>query len=253
MPESIVYEKHEHLAILTMNRPQSMNAINLQMRLEMNESLVDFKNDPNAWVLILTGTGEKAFSAGVDIKELRTVTSGKLPEAPSITLGVMELFKPVIAAINGIAIGGGLELAMACDVRLAADDVRLGLMEAKRGLMPRGGGCVTLPRLVPLGIAMEMLLSGDLIDAREAYRVGLVNEIVPRQALMPAANRMAERLLECSPIALRAIKETVVKSLDLTLKDALRARFGIDPLTSEDAKEGIAAFAEKRKPVWRGK
>jgi enoyl-CoA hydratase/carnithine racemase len=152
-----------------------------------------------------------------------------------------------------VAVGGGLETALACDMRIAADSARMGLSEPKRGIIPGGGGLARLPRLVTLGAAMEILLTGDLIDAPEAYRIGLVNQVVPAAELMPAAKKLAERLMESAPLALRAIKQTVMKTRHMPLEEALPARFGPNVMASEDAREGTAAFGQKRKPVWKGK
>ncbi len=260
MPEAIKYEKKNHLAILTMNRPEAMNAMNAQLRKEMSESYVDFRDDKDSWVLIITGAGEKAFSAGMDLKEMAARLAAG-PQAggapvqpmPDLIAGNIEIWKPIIAAINGVAVGGGLELALACDVRIMADNARVGLMEPKRGIVPGGKGTIRLPRLVPFGIAMEMLLSGDLISAPEAYRIGLVNQVVPPNELMPAAIKMAERVMDSAPLAVQSIKETLYKTMGMPLKEALESRFGGNVSASEDAKEGTAAFAQKRKPVWKGK
>lgn len=259
MAEATIYEKKEHLAILTMNRPEAMNAMNAAMRREMGEAFLDFRDDKDSWVLIITGAGDRAFSAGMDLKEMagrlaggESAVSGER-ETPSLMSGNIEIWKPIIAAINGVAVGGGLELALACDIRIVAENARLGLMEPKRGIVPGGKGTVRLPRLVPIGIAMEMLLSGDLITAQEAYRIGLANQVVPAAELMPVAYKMAERFIECAPLAVQSIKETVIKTMGMTLNEALDARFGPNIMATEDAKEGTAAFAQKRKPVWKGK
>ena len=169
-------------------------------------------------------------------------------------MGNTEIWKPIIAAINGVAVGGGLETALNCDIRIASETARLGLSEPKRGIVPGGGGMARLPRLVPLGAALEILLTGDLITAQEAYRIGLVNQIVPPAELMPAAIKMAERLMDCAPLAVRAIKETVMKAREIpTMEEALRLRLGGNINATEDAREGTRAFNEKRKPVWKGK
>lgn len=259
MPEAVIYEKKDHLAVLTMNRPEAMNAMNATLRRESGEAYADFRDDPNAWVLIITGAGDRAFSAGMDLKEMAaglaagSATRTEGPPVPNLMQGNIDIWKPVIAAINGVAVGGGLELSLACDIRIAADHARLGLMEPKRGIIPGGGGLVRLPRIVPLGAALEIILSGDLITAQEAYRIGLVNQVVPLAELMPAAVKMAERFLECAPLAVRAAKETVYGALDLPLKEALGVHFGPEVMSTEDAKEGTAAFAQKRKPVWKGR
>jgi enoyl-CoA hydratase/carnithine racemase len=260
MPEAINYEKKNHLAIITMNRPDAMNAMNAQMRKEMSESYLDFRDDKDSWVLIITGAGEKAFSAGMDLKEMAArlaagPQSGRAPvqPQPDLIAGTIDIWKPIIAAINGVAVGGGLELALACDIRIIADNARLGLMEPKRGIVPGGKGTIRLPRIVPFGIAAEMLLSGDLISAQEAYRIGLANQVVPAGDLMTAATKMAERFMDCAPLAVQSIKETLYKTMGMQLDEALQASFGQNVSASEDAREGTAAFAQKRKPVWKGK
>ncbi len=268
MSEATIYEKKDHLAVLTMNRPEAMNAMNAAMRQEMGEALQDFKDDNDSWVLIITGAGDRAFSAGMDLKEMSarlaggatggggTPPPGGRPPAqttPSLLSANIDIWKPIIAAINGVAVGGGLELALACDIRIVAEGARLGLMEPKRGITPGGKGTVRLPLLVPMGIALEMLLSGDLIPAEEAYRIGLANQVVPAADLMTAAEKMAERFMDCAPLAVQSIKETVYKTAGMPLEEALRTRIGINVSATEDAREGTAAFAQKRKPVWKGK
>jgi len=260
MPEAVIYEKKNHLAILTMNRPEARNAMNAQMRKEMSESYVDFRDDKDSWVLIITGAGDKAFSAGMDLKEMAARLAGGPSAArppvqplPDLIAGNIEIWKPIIAAINGTAVGGALELALACDIRIVADTATLGLPEPKRGIVPGGKGTIRLPRIVPFGLAMEMLLSGDNISAQEAYRMGLANQVVPQSELMPAAIKMAERFMECAPLAVQSIKETLYKTMGMPLDAALAARFGAEVPASEDAREGTAAFGQKRKPVWKGR
>ncbi len=263
MGEATIYEKKDHLAILTLNRPDAMNAMNAAMRREMGDAFVDFRDDGDSWVLIITGAGDRAFCAGMDLREMAARLAGP-PPAPgtprqseaqiaSLMAGNVEIWKPIIAAINGVAVGGGLETALACDIRIAADTARMGLSEPKRGIIPGGGGLARLPRIIPIGAAMEILLTGDLISAQEAYRIGLVNQVIPASELMPAAKKMAERLMESAPLALRAIKETVMKTRHMSLEEALPARFGPNVMASEDAKEGTAAFGQKRKPAWKGR
>ena len=274
MGEATIYEKKNHMAILTMNRPEAMNAMNAVMRQEMGEALVDFRDDNDSWVLIVTGAGERAFSAGMDLREMAARLAGGAPgggppgggpprggapgggppgtPVPSLMAGI-DIWKPIIAAINGVAVGGGLETALACDIRIASDTARMGLSEPKRGIVPGGGGMARLPRLVPLGLAMEILLTGDLITAQEAYRIGLINQVVAASELMPAAVKMAERLMDSAPLAVRSIKETVMKAHDVPLlEEALKVRFGGNINATEDAREGTRAFNEKRKPVWKG-
>jgi enoyl-CoA hydratase/carnithine racemase len=259
MPEAVIYKKEDHLAVATMNRPEAMNAMNARMRQELGEIYVDFRDDPNAWVLIITGAGDRAFSAGMDLREMAgSLAAGAAPvdaslQPPSIMLGTIDIWKPIIAAINGVAVGAGLELALACDIRISAEHARMGLMEPKRGIIPGGGGLARLPRLLPQAVAMELLLLGDLISSQEAHRIGLVNQVVAGPELMPSAYKMAEKFFECAPLAVQAIKETVYRTSDLPLKEALRTHFGVNVRETEDAKEGTAAFVEKRKPVWKGR
>ena len=259
MGEATIYEKKDHIAVLTMNRPEARNAMNAAMRKEMGEALVDFRDDNDSWVLILTGAGDKAFSAGMDLKEMAANLAGggggvrNEGITPSLMAGNIDIWKPIIAAINGVAVGGGLETALACDIRIAAAGVQMGLSEPKRGIIPGGGGMARLPRLINLGAALEIMMTGDLIPAEEAYRIGLVNHVVPGAELMDAAYDMARRLTDVAPLAVQAIKETVRKNIDMTLEEALPARFGPNVMASEDAREGTAAFGEKRSPVWKGR
>ncbi|MBN2238654.1 MAG: enoyl-CoA hydratase/isomerase family protein [Dehalococcoidales bacterium] len=260
MGEATTYEKIDHVAILTLNRPEARNAMNAAMRREMGEALADFKEDNDSWILIVTGAGDKAFCAGMDLKEMAASLAGRGGDGtgdernlPSLMAGNIDIWKPIIAAINGVAVGGGLETALACDIRIAAAGVMMGLSEPKRGIVPGGGGMARLPRLVGMGAALEIMLTGDLIPAEEAYRIGLVNQVVPGDKLMEAAMAMANRLKTSAPLALQAIKETVRKNMDMSLPEALPARFGPNVMASEDAREGTAAFGEKRNPVWKGK
>ena len=260
MFEAVTYEKKNQIAVLTMNRPEAMNVVNGVMRKELKRLFLDFRDDTDARVLIITGSGEKAFSTGADLKEMAAHTSGEASADKNISeemSTVMSLnygiTKPIIAAINGLAIGGGLEIALGCDLRIASDNARMGFFEPKRGIMPSAGGVVRLPRMVPLAVAMEILLIGDLISSQEAYRVGLVNRVVPSSQLMNTAQQMAEKLVECAPLALKSIKQTVFNTLDMSLNEALRGNFGSELFATDDVKEGTAAFIERRKPVWKGR
>jgi enoyl-CoA hydratase/carnithine racemase len=258
MPEAVIYEKKDHLAILTLNRPQVMNAMNAVMRREMGAALIDFRDDADARVLIITGAGDKAFSAGADIQEMAAALDseravGAVTENPDLAKGNVDIWKPVIAAINGVAVGSGFELALGCDIRIVAENARLGLMEPRRGIVPGAKGAIRLSRLVSPGIALEMLFSGDLIDAREALRIGLANRVVPGQAVLPAAIQLAAKFLECAPLALQSMKQEVYDTLGLPLREALAADYSAAVFASADAREGLNAFIEKRKPVWQGK
>lgn len=259
--ETIIYEVKDRVAVLTLNRPEAMNATNSVLGRELSETLQNFRDDPEAWVLIWTGAGDRAFSAGLDLKEraqqqqqgAAAVPAPPRPRLPRLQDATLEIWKPIIAAINGIAVGGGLEMVMCCDIRIAAEHARLGLMELKRGIIPGSGGMFRLPRQVPLPLALEMLLTGDPITAQEAYRIGLVNQVVPLPELMPAAHKMAERILACAPLAVKKAKETVYRGLEMPLYHAVVSSFGINLNETEDAKEGPRAFSEKRPPVWKAR
>ncbi len=251
------YVKEGRIAVFTLNRPEVRNAINLPLLREFHEALLDFRNDDDLWVGILTGAGDRAFCAGADVKEFLPVVK-EAHERPWIippTLGKIELWKPMIAAINGYALGGGFELVMQCDIRIAAEHARLGLPEVTVGMMPGNGGTQRLPRLIPFGIAAEMLFTGQAIDAQEAYRLGLVNRVVPLEQLMPTAKEMAEAICQVAPLAVIGCKEALYKGINMTLEQGLQLEIATmrNVQSTEDYAEGTRAFAEKRKPVWKGK
>ncbi len=259
--EAIIYEKKDRIAYITLNRPRVLNAINAQMGREMHEALYDFRDDPEVWVAIISGAGEKAFSSGHDLKEdteegfeEEWKASFWKPQAPTI-FGTLEIWKPIIAAINGYCLAGGLEVALACDIRIAAENARFGMSEVLRALVPGGGGVQRLPRIVPLGIAIELLLTGDMIEAWEAYRIGLVNKVVPLPELMPAAEKLARKICDNGPLTVRAIKESAMRGLDVPLEQALRLNATLTQInhTTEDSMEGPRAFIEKRRPEYRGR
>ena len=221
----VEYEKKDHIAIITLNRPEAMNAQNPELFYLMRDSFIDFRDDPNLWVAIVTGAGDKAFSAGADIKEALPLMRARRNEqdgiAPTIIRG-LEIWKPIIAAVNGIAYGGGCELALACDFRIAAENARFAQTEVRVGAMAGGGGTQRLTRLIPRSKAAEMLLLARIIDAQEALRIGLVNEVVPLDKLMPKAMEYAETICQWAPLAVRATKEAMIKGADMTLNDGLR-------------------------------
>ena len=259
----ILVEKREKIAIITLNRPEAYNAMNSEAWKEITNAWINVKDDPEIWTIIVTGTGDKAFCAGQDLKEMAQLKKeaeregrpyvSTLPEVSPVKY--MEMPKPVIAAINGFAIGGGLELALVCDIRIAADHARLGLQEVRQSLIPGAGGTQRLPRFVPFGIALEMLMTGDLVSAQEAYRIGLVNRVVPLSELMPAAQALANRINENGPLAVRAAKEAAYKGMQMHLNEGFRFEtLLLSRLRqSEDAWEGPRAFAEKRKPNYKGR
>ncbi|MBE0415307.1 MAG: enoyl-CoA hydratase/isomerase family protein [Dehalococcoidia bacterium] len=259
---AVIYEKKGRIAYITLNRPEVMNAINMEAQKGLNEAWANVRDDPDVWIAIVTGTGDRAFSAGADLKEIAALRmqaeqGGGMPEivSPLVPMRSPEVYKPFIAAINGIATGGGLELALICDIRIAADSARLGLREVVQAVMPGWGGTQRLPRLVPFGIALEILMTGDFISAQEAYRIGLVNKVVPLDELMPTAEALANRINENGPLAVRAVKEAAYRGVRMSLDEGLRLESLLMQglMTSEDAKEGPLAFVMKRKPEYKGR
>jgi enoyl-CoA hydratase/carnithine racemase len=253
--EFVVYEKRDHIAYITINRPDVMNAFHPPTNEELSDIWDDFQRDRDAWVCVVTGAGDRAFCAGQDLKY--DATHGVRPPKPGVRslMNRYDLWKPVIAAVNGLAMGGGLELSLACDILIAAEHATFGLREPRVGYIALGGGVHRLPRQIPLKIAMGMLLTAKIIDAQEAYRIGLVNEVVALPDLMPTAERWAREIMECAPIAVRATKEGAMHGLTFPLEMAMKYQYTnvIRLVQSEDFKEGPKAFAEKRKPEWRGR
>lgn len=258
--EFITYEKDGRIATVTIRRPQARNALHLAAHTEMDAAWRRFEEDDDAWVAILTGEGDKAFCAGADLKQSQGDDSARpywLTYKPGGFGGLTERFgmvKPVIAAVNGFALGGGCELALACDIVVAAEHARFGLPEPRVGFTASDGGIHRIVRQLPLKIAMGMLLTGTAMSAEEAHRWGLVNEVVPADELMAAARRWAQAILECAPLSVRASKQAALAGLDLPLPDAINRRYEsmLRQVGSQDSQEGPRAFAEKRKPVWRG-
>lgn len=252
----IRYEKRERIAYITINRPEVMNARHPQCHWELYRIWDDFAADNDLWVAILSGAGERAFSAGHDLK-YSAEHPGPIELPPGGFGGFTARFdinKPIIAAVNGLALGGGFELALASDIVVAAEHVRFGLPEPRVGLIAGAGGVHRLARQIPLKIAMSLMLIGRQITAAEACRLGVVNEVVPSGELTAAAERWAGEIMECAPLSIRATKEAALKGLDLPLEQALAQRYPATKalLASHDIKEGPRAFAQKRKPNWRG-
>lgn len=256
--ETLLLEVQDSIATLTLNRPKVLNALNDQLFRELDAALDALAADDAVRVVILTGSGEKAFAAGADIQELASVSAEEgrqLAARGQRVMGKMErLGKPVIACINGFALGGGCELAMACTFRIAGETARLGQPEVKLGLIPGYGGSQRLPRLIGQGAALKLLLSGEMISAAEALRLGLVEEVVPAAELMPRARQLAALIAGMAPVALMHCLAAVHDGAELPLDRALALEaslFGLCCATADKA-EGTAAFLEKRAPRWSG-
>jgi enoyl-CoA hydratase/carnithine racemase len=258
--EYATYEKRGRIAYVTLNRPEVLNALHARANHELAGIWDDFAADEDVWVAILTGAGDRAFSAGNDLKATAS-GSGRLPEGVTPRRGGFggitdrwDLFKPVIAAVNGWAMGGGCEIALACDIIVASERARFALPEPRVGLFAGAGGIHRLPRQLPQKIAMGMMLTAKEIDAETAHRHGLVNEVVPHDQLMTAAERWANEILECAPLSVRGTKEGAMTGLDLPLKHAIHGNYYWLQRhnASPDRVEGPLAFSEKRKPNWSG-
>jgi len=251
-------ERAGHLTIVTLNRPEVMNALHAEAHEELAQVFDDFAADPAQWVAIVTGAGERAFSAGNDLKV--TAAGGRKPWPKSGFAGLTQRFdldKPVIAAVNGIAFGGGFEIALACDLIVAADSAVFALPEPRVGLAALAGGLHRLPREIGAKRALGMILTGRRVSAEEGRTLGFVNEVVPAAELMGAARRWAATIMEASPMSVRASKQAVTRGLaEPTLEDALKNQMHYPAVAamfaSDDFKEGPRAFAEKRKPEWKG-
>ncbi|HAL56527.1 MAG TPA: enoyl-CoA hydratase [Bacteroidetes bacterium] len=257
--ETLLVETKNRIALITINRPDKLNALNALAKSELKEAFESIKNDPNVDVVILTGSGQKAFVAGTDIKELTELdaVSGKnFSEGGQSVFNLIEnLGKPVIAAVNGFALGGGSELALACHLRIASENAKFGQPEVNLGIIPGYGGTQRLARLVGKGRALELILTGDQIDAAEAYRIGLVNKVVPLSDLLRMAEEVARKIISKGQIAVRmALKATnMTQETNLTDGQALEASlFGVCCGT-EDFQEGTKSFLEKRKPEFKNK
>lgn len=257
--DNILYEEKERIGLITINRPTKLNALNDDTINELFDVFAKIKQNLKILVVIISGGGDKAFVAGADISELAQLTSHnaeeKMLKGQDLFSKIENLGKPVIAAINGFALGGGCELALACTIRIASENAKIGQPEVNLGIMPGYGGTQRLSRLVGKGKAMEMMLTGDAITAQEAYRIGLVNAVYPKEQLMNAAYDLANKIIPKSPLATKAIIESVNHGLETSLSDALKleAKLFRIIITTDDAQEGLKAYMEKRPPHFEGK
>jgi enoyl-CoA hydratase len=257
--ENLIVETRDRIARVTVNRPKVLNALNEKTIREIHAAFASFREDAAVGVVILTGAGEKAFVAGADINELAVMTA--LGGEASSRLGqeafaaIENLGKPVIAAVNGFALGGGCELALACHMRFASENAKLGLPEVGLGIIPGYGGTQRLPRLVGLGRALELIATARMIDAAEAHRIGLVNAVVPQADLLAHCERVAGEILAKGPVAVRFAMDAAIRGLETDLQHGLEREsvaFGLASAT-EDMREGLKAFLEKRKPAFTGR
>jgi len=257
--ENVLYEKKGPIAYVTLNRPKVLNALNQRTWQDLKAAFEDARDDADVRGVILTGAGDKAFIAGADISELAQVTAVQAERSSTYGQKVLNLVenlgKPVVAAINGFALGGGCETAMACTIRLATESARFGQPEVKLGVPPGGGGTQRLPRLVGKGRALQLILSGEMINAQEAYRIGLVNEVVPVADLISRAETILNQIFKNAPIALKYSLEAVNQGLETSISEGFSLEsslFGICAAT-EDKKEGTQAFLQKRPANFKGR
>jgi enoyl-CoA hydratase len=255
MPATVLYEKRGRIAVITINRPEALNAFTLEMLQAMDAAFADFNQDPELWVAVFTAAGDKSFCTGMDLKEAIPMmkTGDELGYRDHTKRPFSDIFKPIIAAINGYCIAGGLEFLQGTDIRIAAEHATFGLGEVRWGIIPTGGSHVRLPRQIPWAVAMELLLVGRPITAKRAYDIGLVNEVVPAAELMPTALKWAETICRNGPLAVRTAKEIAVRAFGLEPGFVLEKALGARVFASEDAQEGPRAFAEKRPARFTGR
>ena len=273
MADELLVDVRDHVMTITLNRPEARNAMNLPLLAKLCRAWIRLRDDPDVWVAVITGAGDRAFCSGGDLKtfipqavgrthELREGTAeldwgGDVSDLPprASTFAVLrdvEIWKPIVAAVNGFCTAGGLEMLQGTDIRIASENATFGIFEPKWGVFPGGGSTVKLVRQVPFSRAMELLISGRLVSAAEAHQMGLVSRVVPLADLMTEARRLAEDICACGPLAVQAIKKSVQRGLRMTMAEHLRyeEQLSSEVFMTEDAREGLRAFAEKRKPRW---
>jgi E-phenylitaconyl-CoA hydratase len=258
--EKVLYEVEDNLARITLNRPDKLNAMDPETYQALSEAWIEVRDDPEVWAVIVTGAGDRAFSAGADLE--KTISPGeqewdsfwRTQEGMILNNG-LEMWKPVIAAVNGYCLAGGMTMLLATDIRIAGVDASFGLSEVKRGILPGNGGTQRTIRQLPYPIAMEMLLTGDWVDAETAHQWGLVNEVVESDEVMETAEEYARRLLDSAPLAMQAIKELAVRGHEMSMEEGIRLEesFSRHLHQTDDAEEGVAAFREDREPEWEGR
>ena len=255
----IIYEKKNRVAKIILNRPEAMNALDADMFTQLSTILMDFRDDPDLWVAIITGAGEKAFCAGADLVTMIPRRIGRKSAAPPATdpprFYTLDITKPIIAAVNGHCLAAGFGLALFCDLRIASENATFGTMGVKRGILPGAGQSQRLPRVMPLAKVFEMCFLAERMNAEDARANGLVNAVVPLDRLMETAEEWAAKICGNAPLAIRATKEAVLRGLTLPIDEGLRLEMELAaPLNlTEDCKEGVRAFAEKRKPDFKGR
>ncbi|MEX2238897.1 MAG: enoyl-CoA hydratase-related protein [Dehalococcoidia bacterium] len=259
--KNIIYEKKRRIAYVTINRPERLNAVDVATSQEIYDAFHDFKDDPEVWVAIITGAGEKSFSTGNDLVATAESNAGGSAGRPArpvpfggITKG-FQCWKPMIAAVNGFCVAGGMEIALACDIRIAVPHAEFGLPESRWAIIPGAGGTQRLPRVLSQSVAMELMFTGRRINAERAYQLGLVSHVVPPEELIARAEDIAGAICDNGPLAIRAIKEAVTRGLQMPLDQglALEDMFSLRVWSSEDSREGPLAFAQKRKPEYKGR
>ena len=249
----LLYEKSGHILTITLNRPENLNAMSRKLAAELISALADFDDDPSLWVAIITGSGDRSFCIGADLKDPEHLKDPEKWESPYMK-ALFSVKKPMIAAVNGFCLGGGFTVALACDIRISSEKASFGTPDQKLNTVDCAASLL-LSHFVPSAIAMEILFTGDPVNAQEAYRIGLINRVVPQDKLLITARQMAEKICGNGPMALRVCKELNRRGRTMTIDEgtALFESLAHQVLNSEDTREGVSAFLEKRKPVWKGK